>query len=270
MKKKLSIVALLAALLAAEANAQTHQNRRRGVLLGGLAGAAIGVAIGDKGDNETTGALIGGAVGAIAGGTIGNQQDQINEHNRRYHSPYGHAPHSRSYPGSASYGSQPAYPHQGSPSYYQPQIYNAVPASPSAPVRHAPTPVIVPPPPAPAVSLQSKATAPTATGVTKQDVLRMNRSGMSDATIIRQLKLHGIDRALSVQEVIELHEAGISEGVIEAMQTALPEANDAVTVSTSSSSSTSSTVKKAAVPSKSNTGPDALYGPSVLPPPPRR
>ena len=47
----------------------------------------------------------------------------------------------------------------------------------------------------------------------------MFRSGMSDTLILQQIGLHGVRQQLSVADVIELHEMGISEAVITAMQT---------------------------------------------------
>ncbi len=243
MTKRIIITALLVAFLASQANAQYHQNRRRGVILGGLAGAAIGVAIGDKGNNETAGALIGGAVGAIAGGTIGNQKDQRIQHDLRYHSsPYG----------SRYYGSQPGHSHSGSvPQYYQPYVYE------QAPAQHKPVPVVISPP-ASVQSQEAAAFTSTASRVSKQDVLKMIDSGMSDTIIIRQLEILGMDRALSVPEVIDLHRAGVSEPVITAMQLAGPDAASKITITESTSNE--------AEPSSS----DKLYGPSILPPPPPR
>lgn len=250
MQTRITLIVLFLAFLASEANAQSHQNRRRGVILGGLAGAAIGVAIGDKGDNETAGALIGGAVGAIAGGTIGNQRDQQINHNLRYHSPYG-VPYS----GNRYSGAGPGYSRSGSaPSYYQPHVYEPAPA------QYEPGPVILSPAPSYGYSTtQPTSTLSKATNVNKQDVLTMIKSGMSDAIIIRQLELHGMDRVISVAEVIELHQAGVSESVISAMQLAAPQNASKLTVSSPSSAAQSS--RETA----------ELNGPSVLlpPPPPR-
>jgi hypothetical protein len=238
MTKRFILIALFLAFLASEVSAQYHRNRRRGVILGGLAGAAIGAAIGDKGDNETAGALIGGAVGAIAGGTIGNQRDQIIDQNRRYHSPYSH-------------GIRPAYHGSGPvPHYYRPHVYE------QAPIVHEPGPVVISPPPA-STTISPPASIPS-TMVTKQDVLKMIDSGMSDAIVIRQLEINGMDRALSVAEVIDLHQRGVSEEVITAMQLAGPDADSRIRVTNPSpSESTRSATER-------------VYGPSVLPPPPPR
>lgn len=251
MTKRIAIVGLLAAFLATEATAQYHQNRRRGVILGGLAGAAIGAAIGDKGDNETAGALIGGAVGAIAGGTIGHQQDQRIEHNRRYHSNYGSG-YASPYSGGGYYGQNPTGQSRNLPHYYQPYVYE------QQPVPHEPTPVVISPPPPSILVNESGERRSTATTVTKADVLKMVRSGMSETIIIRQLELHGMDRALTVPEVIELHEAGVSDAVLETMQLSAPEAANK-RVSSSSPQSVPGNSTKAA---SSTTG--------LLPPPPPR
>ena len=238
MTKRFILIILFLAFLASEASAQYHRNRRRGVLLGGLAGAAIGAAIGDKGDNETAGALIGGAVGAIAGGTIGNQRDQLIDQNRRYHSPYSH-------------GVRPAYHGSGPlPHYYRPHVYE------QPPIVHEPGPVVISPPPA-STAISSPA-ANISTTVTKQDVLTMINSGMSDAIVIRQLEINGMDRALSVAEVIALHQQGVSEEVITAMQLAGPDADSRIRATRPALSE----------PIRSAT--DQVYGPSILPPPPPR
>ena len=113
--------------------------------------------------------------------------------------------------------------------------------------------------PAPATTVSPETSvATTSPRVSKQDVLKMISSGMSDAIIIRQLEIHGMDRALSVAEVIELHRSGVSEPVITAMQLAGPDAASKITVSKPSS------------PETTRSRSDELYGPSVLPPPPPR
>jgi hypothetical protein len=55
--------------------------------------------------------------------------------------------------------------------------------------------------------------------VSKQDVITMFRNSMSETLIIQQIQLHGVSRKLSIADVIELHEMGISEEIITAMQT---------------------------------------------------
>ena len=192
MTKRITIIALLVAFVCVEASAQNRTHRRRGVILGGLAGAAIGAAIGDKGDNETAGALIGGAVGAVAGGTIGNQKDQRIEHNNRYHS--GRSQYV--YPPSGyQYGPYPQYRQP----YYSPQT-RAYPQ------------------PAPGLGPVN----PARQAIMPHDVVAMVRGGMSHSMIIHEIQLHGIDHPLTVTEVIHLHNMGVSEPIIQAMQGAAP------------------------------------------------
>lgn len=57
-------------------------------------------------------------------------------------------------------------------------------------------------------------------GVTVADVTNMSRSGLSDAVIISHLNARGIQRRLEVSEIITLHQQGVSEYVITAMQQA--------------------------------------------------
>ena len=95
--------------------------------------------------------------------------------------------------------------------------------------------------------------------VSKADVLKMVQSGMSETIIIRQLELHGMDRALTVPEVIELHKAGISDAVLEAMQLAAPQANQRVLSSTTTQQTSTSGSQKTSYSSS-----------ELLPPPPPR
>ncbi|GAA5510716.1 glycine zipper domain-containing protein [Novipirellula caenicola] len=197
------------------ASAQDHTHRRRGVILGGLAGAAIGAAIGDKGNNETAGALIGGAVGAIAGGTIGNEKDARIEHNRIYHS----APpqHVHSYPGYP----QPAYPHSGYPQYRSTSPYpSGLPYSPSSAYSgHSSVEVV--PPPTVYRSRPDWQSEPQYLGpLSPLDVVSMKRRGISDTAVVNHLQTYGITMPLSVRDIIGMHDQGVSEYVIDAMQVA--------------------------------------------------
>jgi Glycine zipper len=180
MTKRFLILAVLVAFVTVDASAQNRTHRRRGALLGGLAGAAIGAAIGDKGNNETTGALIGGAIGAVAGGTIGDQKDRRIEHNQMYHS--GHPQYVQPVPQTYA-----VYP----PTYVQP-----APNSVAPPFAQQPGPV------------------------SPDDVVAMARSGLSESMIIQQIQLNGVYRALSISEIIHLHQVGVSEPIIHAMQAA--------------------------------------------------
>ncbi|EMI19643.1 secreted protein containing surface antigen domain protein [Rhodopirellula maiorica SM1] len=203
MYKQSLIAIVLVASTLSSASGQNHTHRRRGVILGGLAGAAIGAAIGDKGNNETTGALIGGAVGAIAGGTIGNEKDARIEHNRIYHS----APpqHVHSYPTYTA----PVYPHSGHPPYPSPSPYPG----------HAGFDV-----PPPGTIYQNRpdwqADSHYMGPLSPLDVVSMKRRGFSDASVVKRLQTYGITMPLSVRDIIGMHDQGVSEYVIDAMQVA--------------------------------------------------
>ena len=184
------IVLTLTAFLVSNADAQNRTHRRRGALLGGLAGAAIGAAIGDKGDNETAGALIGGAVGAIAGGTIGDQKDQRIEHHRQYHS-YGHTRH-QSYP----VYQQPSY---GGIESYRAPYYSHPGHQPAYGTTH-----------------QYEISGP----LSPLDVVSLVRRGTTDPSIVHYVNTYGVSQRLSVNDVIALHDHGVSQRVINAMQAA--------------------------------------------------
>ncbi|TWU60079.1 Glycine zipper 2TM domain protein [Rubripirellula tenax] len=250
MIKRFTLAALLVSVSVAQANAQDHTNRRRGAILGGLAGAAIGVAIGDKGNNETAGALIGGAVGAVAGGTIGDARDQRIDHDRRYHSGY------PTYPSQIpAYGppthAQPGYPAyrdgQHRQDYYAPRVYDAPPV-----VYGEPT----------------MAALPAQPTLSTEDVVAMVRSGLSEPMIVRQIQLRGVSRHLAVSEIIALHQQGVSELIIDAMQGVFAEP----TVSSPSDFDRNGTYRSNATPTVEGRSyryptesPD-LYGPSLLAP----
>lgn len=199
MTHRIIIAALLVGFIASEADAQNRRYRRRGALLGGLAGAAIGAAIGDKGNNETAGALIGGTVGAIAGGTIGDQRDRRIEHNYRYHS-------GRHHTRGHYYQVQPGY-YQGQPGYYQGQHgYSHVgPAYPAYRQPGYPVP-------------GQNYVEPVVQPVTVEDVMQMQNRGLGEPTMLRLIQTHGVAAKPTVSQVIDLHEIGVSENVIAALQ----------------------------------------------------
>jgi len=199
MTHRIIIAALLVGFLSSVADAQNRRHRRRGAILGGVAGAAIGVAIGDKGGNETAGALIGGAVGAIAGGAIGNRKDQRIEHGQRHHSGY----YQPAYP----VHQQPAY-HPHAPIYVEPIHAEPIYAQPFHTVPVYPVPIQTAP----------IRTAPIPHRVTVNDVILMQRRGLSESTILRLIHDNGLATRPSVSQVIDLHEHGVSERVIAAMQ----------------------------------------------------
>ena len=74
-----------------------------------------------------------------------------------------------------------------------------------------------------AAQQQTLATAPQPLPqgvVTMADVATMSRSGLSDSIILSQIQNRGIDRQLAVSDIITLHQQGVSETVITAMQNA--------------------------------------------------
>ncbi|TWU48276.1 glycine zipper domain-containing protein [Rubripirellula reticaptiva] len=212
MFKRIVLAALLVSVTVSQACAQSHSNRRRGAILGGLAGAAIGVAIGDKGNNETAGALIGGAVGAVAGGAIGDARDQRIDHDQRYHSGYPgfsaqtHPQHV--YPSQMpAYGAVPYSAHRQD--YYAPQVFEPQYSSPPYSSPQYATPPFAEP-------ITSSGISPQA--ITTDDVVAMVRSGLSESMIVRQIQLRGVTRSLAVSEIISLHQQGVGEPIINAMQ----------------------------------------------------
>jgi hypothetical protein len=56
--------------------------------------------------------------------------------------------------------------------------------------------------------------------VTVNDVITMSRNGLGEQVIINYLNANGVDRQLTVSEIISLHQQGVSENVIAAMQRA--------------------------------------------------
>ena len=68
--------------------------------------------------------------------------------------------------------------------------------------------------------IQQQQIAATQAAVSPADVVTMTRSGLSEAVIINQIQQRGIQRKLQVPDIISLHEQGVSENVITAMQSA--------------------------------------------------
>ena len=239
MKHRILLGLLLLATISTDVVAQNRTHRRRGIILGGLAGAALGVAIGDKGNNETAGALIGAAAGAFAGGAIGNQKDQRIEQEMRLRSGFysnemtgnphptqiqrhGYrSQHPLQYNGQTEatdrffpYRSQP--PPNVLPAYNQPYVYpqgrrylavpNADPAGSGFGYERRPPRQVVITPDQPVGPLSIV------------DVLGMKRSGVSPSLILRQIEIHGFQGHLRVADIITLHQSGVSDTVIEAMQ----------------------------------------------------
>ncbi|MFM8323608.1 MAG: glycine zipper domain-containing protein [Pirellulaceae bacterium] len=59
---------------------------------------------------------------------------------------------------------------------------------------------------------------PASVGVTTADVLHLTRNRVPDNLIIQHLYSQGVQRRIQVQEIIQLHQLGVSEPVISAMQ----------------------------------------------------
>lgn len=57
-------------------------------------------------------------------------------------------------------------------------------------------------------------------GVSKDDVVRLTRAGISEGTIVSKIKAAGVLARPTSDDVIELSNAGVSEGVIQAMLSA--------------------------------------------------
>ncbi len=59
-----------------------------------------------------------------------------------------------------------------------------------------------------------------ASGVNMNDVISMSRSGLSEQLIINHVNTKGVQRRLEVSEIISMHQQGVSDYVISAMQSA--------------------------------------------------
>lgn len=233
------VLILLLVAMGTEASAQNRSHRRRGIILGGLAGAALGVAIGDKGNNETAGALIGATAGAIAGGAIGHQKDQRIEQEIRFRSDMRgrHGPayrpeypmQFRSYPPeSTGFRNTPAEYQKNIQMRYPARRVHAYPIY-SQPYNNPhPRSYLANPHIAPnaKISNDTREAPPQRVPETRRridslncdDIMRMMRSGVSQALILRQVEMHGVQGQLSIAEIITLHEIGASSELIEAIQ----------------------------------------------------
>ena len=132
----------------------------------------------------TQGAAVGGAAGAIIGGIIGHQNDEVPE-------------------GALIGGAVGAIAggligrnqdNMARERYAQQQAYNQ------------------------RVYVQQQAIVPP--GVTVGDVVSMSRSGLSESLIVSHINSKGVQRRLEVSEIITLHQQGVSDYVISAMQSA--------------------------------------------------
>ena len=68
--------------------------------------------------------------------------------------------------------------------------------------------------------LQQQQFAVTQSAVSPTDVINMTRSGLSDSVIINQINQRGVQQTLQVPDIISLHQQGVHELVITAMQQA--------------------------------------------------
>lgn len=57
-------------------------------------------------------------------------------------------------------------------------------------------------------------------GVTTADVLEMSQAGLSDQIIINQIEQRGIGRPVTAREIIALHQRGVRDPVLQALQQA--------------------------------------------------
>ena len=69
-------------------------------------------------------------------------------------------------------------------------------------------------------ALQHQQFAATQSAVSIADVVNMTRSGLSDSVIINQINQRGVQQTLQVSDIISLHQQGVGEQVITAMQRA--------------------------------------------------
>ncbi len=67
---------------------------------------------------------------------------------------------------------------------------------------------------------QQQQFAVTQAAVSLADVINMTRSGLSDSVIINQINQRGVQHTLQVPDIISLHQQGVREHVITAMQQA--------------------------------------------------
>lgn len=162
--------------------AEGRSQTRDGAVAGGVAGAVIGGIIGHQNHETPEGALIGGAVGAIAGGVFGKQREQ--QQQIQY------------------YQQQQAYQayhsHYATPVYTQPVYTTHVHAAPVYTTR--PTPVRRP--------------------VSVNDVINLTRSGVNENVIINQIHSSGVAYQPNTDDVLTMHDAGVCDYVIDAMQRA--------------------------------------------------
>jgi len=178
--------AVLVVLILSSPAARGQNYTNRGATLGGLAGALTGAAIGKQNDETAAGALIGGALGLVTGATIGSNRDaevaraQAYQHQFQGHQFQGHQFQGHQFQGQQFQGQQ----FQGQ--HLQGQQFQG---------------------------RMSRA-------VSTRDALIMTSSGLSDQLIVNHIHQNGVQRRLEVSDVIALHQQGVSEAVITALQRA--------------------------------------------------
>lgn len=60
----------------------------------------------------------------------------------------------------------------------------------------------------------------TPAGISANDIVQLTKSGLSETLILNQLQSRGVDRRLEVSEIIALHQQGVSDNILTAMQSA--------------------------------------------------
>lgn len=180
--KRIVLAVLMVGFIVSESNGQFNVHRRRGTIIGGVAGAAIGAAIGDRRNNEAIGAVLGATTGAVIGGSIGTNKDHRIEHNTQQHSRYYNS-HRYAQPQHIR-----PYPHQPAYQVNPPSVHVAVPApAAQTPISHG-------------------------------DVVAMLQSGLSEKMVALQIQRRGVQYSLGVNDIIRLHQNGVSESLIDLMQ----------------------------------------------------
>ncbi len=144
------------------------------------------------------GAVIGGVSGAVIGGIIGKQNDEIPEGaliggavGAVAGGLLGHGYDQRQRAYQQQQWSQPPQHYHRHPTNYN--TYRTVPTRTT----------VVPNP-----------------GVTISDVLAMTRNGVGESVIINHIYATGLQRRIDTNEIISLHQQGVSENIINAMQQA--------------------------------------------------
>ncbi len=173
---------------------------RKGLSVALLSASVCGPVAGQTKD----GAALGGLAGAVIGGIVGHQNDEAIEgvliggavgavtggvigHARQNAQP------------------QPRY-YQPAPVYHAPPVYQTHVHQQSVPVYTTQT--------------TTQTTTAARRPVSIADVITLARSGVNDGVIINQMNANGIQARPEVNEVVLLHQQGVSDLVISAMQNA--------------------------------------------------